>query len=258
LEIAAKKIEPAGARIAFECVTGPGPGCDRVRMATSRSFMNAWYARPLRIARVHLKLTIALAVGTVLFLLLPGELRITTRLLVAWNVVMVLYLGAACYVIAHSEISHVRKRAAIEDEGAALILALTVTAAAASLAAIFVELAAVQHQQSSAWIVVLTVVTVILSWIFIQVIFMFHYAHEFYGEGRDGQKGGLEFPNDKRPEYSDFVYFSFVIGMTFQVSDVQVTSKSIRRIVVGHGAVSFFYNVAVLALMVNIGGEFIK
>ena len=60
------------------------------------------------------------------------------------------------------------------------------------------------------------------------------------------------------PEYSDFIYFSFVIGMTFQVSDVQVTSKALRRLVVAHGVVSFFYNVAVLALMVNIGGEFIK
>ena len=104
--------------------------------------------------------------------------------------------------------------------------------------------------------------TVVLSWLFIQVIFAFHYAHEFYGEAKGGHKGGLKFPETPRrgtaPKYWDFIYFSFVIGMTFQVSDVQVTSKSMRRVVVAHGVVSFFYNVAVLALMVNIGGEFIK
>ena len=75
---------------------------------------------------------------------------------------------------------------------------------------------------------------------------------------RAATKAGCSFPGDEQPEYWDFVYFSFVIGMTFQVSDVQVTSKSLRRLVVAHGVVSFFYNVAVLALMVNIGGEFIK
>jgi uncharacterized membrane protein len=193
-----------------------------------------------------------------LYLLLPGDWRVTTRLLVAWNVAVALYLVVASYVIARFELNHVRKRAEIEDEGAALILMLTVTAAVASLAAIFVELAAVRNEQSSAWIVALTLSTVILSWIFIHVIFAFHYAHEFYGQAKGGHKGGLEFPADDRPEYWDFVYFSFVIGMTFQVSDVQVTSKAVRRVVVSHGAVAFFYNVAVLALMVNIGGEFIK
>jgi uncharacterized membrane protein len=105
--------------------------------------------------------------------------------------------------------------------------------------------------------------TVVLSWVFIHVIFTFHYAHDFYGEAEGGRKGGLKFPDtddgkEENPDYLDFFYFSFVVGMTFQVSDVQVTNKSVRRLVVFHGIVSFFYNVAVLALMVNMGGEFIK
>ena len=72
--------------------------------------------------------------------------------------------------------------------------------------------------------------TIVLSWTFIHVIFAFHYAHEFYGEGRDQHVGGLEFPDDDQPNYWDFIYFSFVIGMTFQVSDVQVTSKLIQSL----------------------------
>ena len=82
-----------------------------------------------------------------------------------------------------------------------------------------------RNERRSGPYVALALVTVVLSWIFIHVIFAFHYAHEFYGEAKGGHKGGLQFPEDDRPEYWDFVYFSFVIGMTFQVSDVQVTSK---------------------------------
>ena len=215
-------------------------------------------AKPLRIANAHSKLLIAATVGFVFFFILPAELRFTTRLLITWNVGVGLYVFAALYVIGISDLAHIRRRAAVEDEGAALILFLTVLAALASLAAIFAELGAVRNEKAAELYLAHAIATVILSWIFIHLIFAFHYAHEFYGEAKDGHKGGLKFPGDDRPEYGDFVYFSFVIGMTFQVSDVQVTDKAVRRLVVAHGAVSFFFNVAVLALMVNIGGEFIK
>jgi uncharacterized membrane protein len=227
-------------------------------MTAPKSRNKAWYGKPVRIALTHAKLLASAALGVVLFLVLPGDLRATTRGLIAWNVAVALYLVVAAFVIGRFELSHVRRRAAEEDEGGALILVLTVAAAAASLVAIFVELGAASGKQAGALSAALALITVILSWVFIHVIFAFHYAHEFYGEAKNGHKGGLKFPADDQPEYWDFVYFSFVIGMTFQVSDVQVTSKALRRVVVGHGVVSFFYNVAVLALMVNIGGEFIK
>ena len=83
-------------------------------------------------------------------------------------------------------------------------------------------------------------------------IFSFHYAHEYYDERSDGIIGGLKFPGDTKPDYWDFLYFSLVIGMTSQVSDVAVTSKVIRRMVAIHGVLSFFFNVTVLALTVNI------
>jgi uncharacterized membrane protein len=227
-------------------------------MAATSSRMAAWYAKPVRIILAHRKLAAAIALGIVFYIALSNELRVTTRLLLAWNVSVLIYLAAAIAVIRQCELSQVRRRAQVEDEGAALILALTLAAATAALAAIFIELGAVRGQSASGWYVALAVVTGVLSWAFIHVIFAFHYAHEFYGDGRDGQKGGLKFPAEERPDYLDFLYFSFVIGMTFQVSDVQVTSKTLRRVVVAHGAFSFFYNVAVLALMVNIGGEFIR
>jgi len=220
--------------------------------------MKAPHAKPVRIVRAHIRLFTALALGALLFLVLPGDLRATTRALIAWNVGAAFYLVLATYLIVQCDVAQMRQRAEQEDEGGTLILVLTVAAAAASLVAIFAEMGAVPGQKAGALSATLALSTVVLSWLFIQVIFALHYAHEFYGEAKGGHKGGLQFPQDDRPEYWDFVYFSFVIGMTFQVSDVQVTSKSLRRIVVAHGAVSFFYNVAVIALMVNIGGEFIK
>jgi uncharacterized membrane protein len=104
--------------------------------------------------------------------------------------------------------------------------------------------------------VALAIGTVVLSWTFIHTIFALHYAHEFYGSGE--HKNGLRFPGDGQPDYWDFIYFSFVVGMTFQVSDVAVTHKSVRRMVVAHGALSFFFTTAVVAMAVNIAASIIQ
>ena len=83
------------------------------------------------------------------------------------------------------------------------------------------------------------------------VMFALHYAHEFYGEGKDDRNGGLVFPGNEEPDYWDFLYYSLVVAVTSQVSDVQITSKTMRRPTTVHGVVAFFFNVIVLALTVN-------
>ena len=103
------------------------------------------------------------------------------------------------------------------------------------------------------WSYALAIATVILSWAFIHTIFALHYAHDFYGKGQ--RATGLKFPGDGQPDYWDFIYFSFVIGMTFQVSDVAVTNKWIRRSVVAHGVLSFFFTTTVVALTVNMAAS---
>jgi uncharacterized membrane protein len=95
--------------------------------------------------------------------------------------------------------------------------------------------------------------TIVLSWAFIHTIFAVHYAHEFYGSG--SKTGGLRFPTEQPPDYLDFVYFSFGIGTAAQVSDVDIVSRDIRRVVTAHSIVSFFFNVALLALIVNIAAS---
>ena len=134
------------------------------------------------------------------------------------------------------------------------MLVLTVASALASIAAIVAELSSTlsggARQPTQ---LVLAITTIVLSWAFIHTMFALHYAHEFYD---DEGGGGLTFPGpDEEPDYWDFMYFSFVIGMTSQVSDVGITSKPIRRTVAAHGVVSFVFNVALLALTVNIAAS---
>ena len=97
--------------------------------------------------------------------------------------------------------------------------------------------------------------TIVLSWVFVHTIFTLHYAHEFYGEGRDHRTGGMLFPDDQDPDYWDFTYFAFTVGMCAQVSDVTVSSKAIRRTVLAHSVIAFLFNAALLALTVNIAAS---
>jgi uncharacterized membrane protein len=181
--------------------------------------------------------------------------RAATKLLFGWNVAIALYLALALYLMWRSDVHRIRRRAAMQDESQITILVLTVAAAMASLAAIFSELGTANGATRQAAQLILATTTIVLSWAFIHVMFALHYAHEYYGDGRDHIIGGLSFPDDKEPDYWDFMYFSFVIGMCAQVSDVTVSSKSIRRTVLAHGIISFLFNAALLALTVNIAAS---
>ena len=208
---------------------------------------------PIRVARLHAKLIIAAVVGLAVLVLLPGHWRMPTRLLVGWDVGVALYLGLIHAMMVRAEVAHIRMRASAQDEGAYVILLLTIAATLASLVAIVFELGGLKQAPQGQAItqVLLAMATILLSWSFVHTMFTLHYAHEYYGKKGDGNIGGLIFPGDKQPDYRDFLYFSLVIGMTSQVSDVAVTSKVLRRIAAIHGVLSFFFNLTVLALTVN-------
>ena len=221
--------------------------------------MNIKAKRPAYLVRVgiaHKRLIISVAIGLVTMLALPAPL--ITRVLIGWDGGVLIYLVAAAVVMSRcSSVAQMKANAAAQDEGALAILILTAAAGMASLFAIFAELAAIERTDPHYGIyVALAIGTVVLSWTFIHTIFALHYAHEFYGTGE--HKNGLRFPGDGQPDYWDFIYFSFVVGMTFQVSDVAVTHKSVRRTVVAHGALSFFFTTAVVAMAVKIAASIIK
>jgi uncharacterized membrane protein len=179
--------------------------------------------------------------------------RSATCLLAGWDVSSALYLGLAFQMMARSDAGDIRRRAALQDEGQFTILTLTVGAALASLAAIFAELSTSATATRQPGHVILATLTILLSWALIHTIFALHYTHEYYDD-TGGQ--GMVFPGGEAdPDYWDFIYFSFVIGMTSQVSDVAITSKEIRRTATVHGIVSFMFNAALLALTVNIAAS---
>jgi uncharacterized membrane protein len=207
--------------------------------------------RSLRVIRARPRLVLSILCGLAAFALLPGAWRAATRGLVGWDIAVGLYLALAFRLMMNSDVSRIRRRAALQDEGRIAVLALVVAAALASLGAILAELGGAQGPGRQPTHLALAAITILLSWGFTHTIFALHYAHEYYDENaRAG--GGLKFPGDAPPDYWDFVYFSFVIGMTSQVSDVAVTSSAIRRTVAAHGVASFIFNATLLALTVNI------
>jgi uncharacterized membrane protein len=202
--------------------------------------------RPLRIVMGRPRLFLSIAVGLVTFICEPHVMRIATRLLVAWDIAVALYL-VLVYTTVMTGAKAIRRNAALMDDGRFGILTLTAVAAFATIAAIITELGS-GHRPIYA--IALAMGTIALSWATIHTTFALHYAHEYY---RGSKPGGLVFPGDSGPpDYWDFVYFSFVIGMTAQVSDVGITDKIIRRTATAHGIASFVFNTALLALTINI------
>ncbi|HZQ12756.1 MAG TPA: DUF1345 domain-containing protein [Pseudolabrys sp.] len=212
----------------------------------------------VRLAHLHARLLISIAVGVLLPLaLVPADWRTPTRLLAGWDAGVALYLVLVHWVLLHATVGDIRRRAAIQDEGALALLLLSGAAAIASLVAIVFEIA--QSPSVGAWRqLAVGMGTIVLSWLFMNTMFALHYAHEYYGERSDDRIGGLKFPGTQGPDYWDFLYFSFVIAMTCQVSDVAITSKVIRRVVTIQGVLAFFFNLAILALTINMISNLVK
>jgi uncharacterized membrane protein len=208
--------------------------------------------KPVRVVYARPRIFISLAVGLAAFFLLPGSLRLVTRLLTGWDIFIALYLVLVCIMMQRSGLAHIRRNAAVQDDGRFLILLVTALGAFASIAAIVFELG---ETHRSALALALATGTIALSWAGVHTSFALHYAHDYY---RGAKPGGLQFPSGdahEHPDYWDFLYFSFVIGMTAQVSDVGITDKTIRRTATVHGIISFIYNTALVALMVNIAAS---
>ena len=207
---------------------------------------------PVRIVYARPRTFVSIAVGIVAFFLLPGSLRLVTRLLIGWDIFATCYLVLAYIMMLRCGPDHIRRSAVLQDDGRFLILLVTALGAFASIAAIVFELSA-SHRGAPE--LALATLTIALSWAAVHTTFALHYAHDYY---RGKKPGGLQFPSGdphEHADYWDFVYFSFVIGMTAQVSDVGITDKTIRRTATVHGIISFVYNTALVALMVNIAAS---
>lgn len=214
---------------------------------------------PSRLSKILVarrRLMLSTLAGVLLLLVLPPSIRLATRLLLAWDLMAAIYVGFALLMMLRCDVETCRARAALYDQGDWVILTMVIAGAAASFAAIFVELAAVKAQHALGVVgLVVTGLTVVLSWSFTHVLFTLHYANVYYRPHKHGPPGGLDFPGEHAPDYRDFLYYSFVIGCACQTADVNTTSRDMRLISLVHGVIAFAFNTAVLALMINVGAS---
>ncbi len=176
-------------------------------------------------------------------------LRVATAVLLGFDLAAVIYLAVLARLFNRATPAHMRLQAKAQDTGRWGVLWSAVVLAAVVLVALGTELHAAKGGGLPA--LGLGAASVVLSWLFLNVMFALHYAHGYYGDL--GEKhAGLQFPDTPHPDYWDFAYFAIVIGMTFQVSDVQIGSRYLRRVALLHSVIAFFFNVFIIAITVNI------
>lgn len=203
--------------------------------------------------RHHVRFYAAVACGVALGAL-GSRLALPLRLVIGGDAFFATYLLAMSRFLGRGTPAFLRRRSRYADEGVPLIGLITLAAIGLSLAAIFYLLNTRPAPGPTALSV--SFACVILGWLTLHTVAAFHYAHLYYtdADGCDtvtADAGGLAFPGEPEPTAWDFVYYAFVVGMTAQVSDVQVTSRSMRRLTLAHGIVSFFMNTVLVALAVN-------
>ena len=218
--------------------------------------------RPPRRRRARLRsrprFFIAAAIGFVVAFAIPGVRNPSLSAVIGWDAGAAAFTALLLMMMARATPASMRRRALAEDEARWAFLALMAGAAFFGLFAILGIMPEAKKAGGLTMIglSVLSAVTILLSWLVVHLNFAAHYAHEYFYEVEHREEPGLDFPGvaDERGEldYWDFCYFSFVVGMTAQVSDVQVRTRHWRRMVLAHGILSFLFNAAILGLSINL------
>ncbi|MEL1242680.1 DUF1345 domain-containing protein [Flavobacterium sp. DGU11] len=188
--------------------------------------------------------------------LLPVQLSIMTRIMAGWDVFAISMTGMMWFLFCTTTAGEQKKIVKKQDDNISTIFAIILTAVCISFSG---ALLLIFNNDTPSFdkgvATIVTLIAICSSWALFHTIFTVRYAHLYHDDtiikNGDGS-GGINFPNPDAPDYIDFAYFSFVIGMTFQVSDVTISSKTIRRYVLMHSIISFIFNTIIVALAVNI------
>lgn len=177
-----------------------------------------------------------------------------TRVMIGWNTFSLCMIIMTWITFKITTPTEIRKQSGVQDSSRVVIFIIILISTFASFLAVFILLIS-KDKATEILDIPIAVSGMAFSWFLVHTIFAMRYAHIFYGDHKtkpDVPAGGLNFPDDERPGYLDFAYFSFVLGMTFQVSDVQVTSKRLRKLALLHGVLSFAFNTVIVALTINV------
>ena len=190
---------------------------------------------------MFLVLTLAIP-ALILFGVEPG-----TAALAGYDVAALAFI-LSTWPLFYDEADEMRRDAQRNDAGRPLALGITIVTLAIVLVAIGVEMSG----EPTVWDKVLVIATLLLAWLFSNLVFAIHYAHIYYGRGDEGEDArGLDIPECDTPDYADFAYYAFTIGMTFQTSDTEVTSRKMRRTTLLHSMAAFLFNIGVVAFTIN-------
>ena len=216
-----------------------------------------------RLARVlgaHIRTVAAFLVAVAVDRGLAGVLAPSARLIAAWDAGAIVLLGLLAIMFARAAPERMTANAEAQAEGEWTAFWITVGAVVFSFVAVTGALSNASHlaPATARLRVGLVALTLLLSWLVTQAVFAARYAHEWYEPTGDGSTArGLQFPNEDRPDYWDFLYFSVVLGMTFQVSDVSITARPLRRLAAAHGFLGFVFNTVIVALTVNLAAALV-
>jgi uncharacterized membrane protein len=206
--------------------------------------------RPFQVVRARPRLLIALTIFVITSVALTvAGMRLPSAILLGFDLAAVVFLIILARLFNRSTPTRIRHQARLQDTGRWGILWSGIVLSSVVMVALSSELHAAKG--GGAMTLAVGALSVVLSWLFLNIMFAMHYAHGFYGDFGD-KHTGLDFPDTPEPDYWDFAYFSIVIGMTFQVSDVQITSRYLRRVALMHSVIAFFFNVFIIAITVNI------
>jgi uncharacterized membrane protein len=217
-------------------------------------FLRLWHQ-----IKVRPRLIFSLLAGFLLSFLLPAYLQPSTKALLIWDFGAGLYLILSFVMMFTTSLETMQKRARVQDDGALFVLGITIFAAIASLAAIIFELSGLEGRSGvgQSIHVLLVVGTFVISWLLVHLSFALHYAHLFYLKKNQTGRAILDIVGQEEPVYTDFLYFSIVIGMTFQTADIGLASSQMRRLAMTQGLIAFVFNASLLALIINIAAGLI-
>ncbi|WP_233525726.1 DUF1345 domain-containing protein [Chitinophaga silvisoli] len=219
-----------------------------LRSPLSRFFTNLHPIKRILIA--------LLACGIVWFFIKNEYITTLLRTMILWDVFSLVFCAQCVYIFFNRTTKEIREYARQEDGSRLMVFVLIVLACFASM--LMVLLLMLSSESKEAGLVVylpVAVAGILLSWAMVHCMFAIHYAHIYYDDDEEDNTrhvGGLDFPEEKNPDYLDFAYFSFVIGMTFQVSDVEISNRKLRRLALLHGLLAFGLNTFVVALTINL------
>lgn len=202
------------------------------------------------------KLLIAAIIAAIIyFIVMAIRMDALTHFMIAWDTFSVCMIVMSWITFSITNSKQIREQSRVQDPKNSIVFIVVLVATVAGFLAVLLLIISKNNLSHDDWRLPVAILGMLLSWILIHTIFTLRYAHIFYGDHKTNPKthaGGLDFPGDERPEYLDFAYFSFVLGMTFQVSDVQITSKRFRKLALIHSLLSFIFNTIMIALTINL------